>query len=345
MRGSAKTCEPHIELQFKDCAYMMKRTRLSNLASISDRTTLDPVIDVPADDEETFKRLYDFMDNGDYKPSVKERQDTVSGTRRGPPRIVDFEANGQAYLQVDIKMYRLAMAMDFPELKKWALARLRAQSFMNEDPCAVLEHIYHGSPAKSPGSKSEPEKEKKPDSKEASKKPEIKGPDDGIRQFVRDWLKVKSESKDFSNNLDILQRHPLWSDKYKKLREQGSELITDVDAVELEIKKAKKEQPKSSVPTTPLPGRISHIPDHIQRVLLSYLSAHPGVVPSTQTPQLVSPAEYHFPSTRHVYAQRRTQDDSEIMPNSQRLYYDPRSATEEEIFEAVMRDLADAYPE
>ena len=43
---------------------------------------MDPVIDVPADDEETFKRLYDFMDNGDYKPSVKERQDTVSGTRR-----------------------------------------------------------------------------------------------------------------------------------------------------------------------------------------------------------------------------------------------------------------------
>ncbi|MCJ1247385.1 hypothetical protein MMC30_004599 [Trapelia coarctata] len=345
VRGSAKTSNPHIELHFKDRAYLVKRTKLSKYTSLSDATTSDPVVKVPADDEDMFKRLYDFIDRGEYKPSIKERQiqDPVLGIRRGPPHIVDFEANGKAFLAVDIKMYHLAMAVDFPELKKCALTRLRAQSFTNEDPCAILEYIYHGGPAKAPGPKSTSESEKKSQSKDSSKKPEIKRPDDSIRQWVKDWLQVKSESKDFSNNLKILQQHPLWTDKYQKLRERGSKLITDIDAIEAEIKKTKKEQSKPQLTKAQFHDRELHLTERLKKAVLeALLPGRPVHVPPMHNPQLAIPADYDFPLTRHPYAPRRSQDDSEIMPNSHSFAYGLR---EQDIVAAVVRNLAHAYPD
>lgn len=349
VRGSAKTAEPHIELHFKDHAYLMKRAKLSKFTTLSDRTTSDPVVKVPTNDEDTFNRLYDFINRGgDYKPAIKERQtqDPFSKPRfLGPPRIVDFEANGKAFLVVDIQMYRLGMAMDFPELKTRALARLRAQCFTNEDPCAVLEHIYHGGPAKAPNPKSTSDTEKKSDSrysKDSPKKLEVKRPDDGIRQWVKDWLQVKSKSGKFSGNLEILQQHPLWTDKYKKLRERGSELVTDIDAVEAEIKKAKMEQLKSQVPKTRSPDRVLHIAEHLQKVFLETLfPGRPASVPPTHKPQFAIPADYDFPLIRYPYAPRRSQDDSEIISNSQSFYHEPQ---EREIWEAMLTNLAHAYP-
>jgi hypothetical protein len=319
---------------------MVKRTKLSNLPSLSEKTASNPVIHVPADDDDTFKRLYDFIDKSEYKPPYKARQtrDPVSGLCRGPPRIVDFEPHGKAYLLVDVKMYRLAMAMDFPELRKYALRRLSLQTFTNEDPCAVLEYIYHGGPAKDKAPESTTQSEKKSNSKDTAKKPELKRPDESIRRWVRAWLLVESETKDYANNLDILTRHPLWAAKYRSLRERGSELITDIDAVEAEIQKFHEEQAKEAVPEAAEPyDHLAQLRDHLRALLPHYLSGKPIHMPSTQIPHAEG---YRYPWARASYAPWRSQDDSEIMPNGHHGEFGRR---EEEILAAVMRDLAHAY--
>ena len=341
VRGSAKTSEPHIELHFRDRAYLVKRTKLSKLTSLSDKTASNPVLKVPADDEDMFKRLYEFIGTGNYKPAVKERQtqDPVSRVwSLGPPRIVDFDANGKAFLVTDIKMYRLAMAMDFPELKERVLARLRAQSFTNEDPCAVLEHIYHGGPALAPKSTPEPDKTTEAkDSKDSSKKPEVKRPDEGIRKWVKDWLQVKSKDKSLSNNLQILQQHPLWTEKYKKLRERGSELITDIDAVEANIKKAKKEEEQSRAKALP----IDRVAELIHKAVFErFLPGRPASVPPTHNSPFAIPAENDFYPSCYPYVLGRSQDDSEIMPNSKSVY---QALTEQDLVATLIRNLADVF--
>jgi len=319
---------------------MIKRTKLSNLPSLSNRTTSDPVVNVPTDDEDTFKRLYDFIDKSEYKPPVGARQtkNPVTGLSRGPPRIVNFDPNGKAYLLVDVKMHRLAMAMDFPELQKLVLRRLKLQTFTTEDPCAVLEYIYHGGLVKTKAPQSSSESEKKSDSKDTAKKPELKRPNDAIRRWVRAWLHVESETEDYANNLDILKRHPLWAEKYKSLRERGSELITDIDTVEAEIQKFQEEQAREAVPEVESYDHLAQLRDHLRALLPQYLSEKPIDRHPTEIPH---GGAYRYPWARGSCAPWRSQDDSEIMPNTQRKGFGRR---EEEILAAVIRDLAHAYP-
>ena len=135
------------------------------------------------------------------------------------------------FLLPDIKAYRLATTIDIPELKKNALERLYAQTFTTDDACAALEEVYHGGSIKS--------------AEEAKKAGDAGAgcPDNELRKWVRDWLKVAGRGN-YESNLQLLQKHPVWKDKYLKLRERGSELITDIDTIEAELAKEKEKKKK-----------------------------------------------------------------------------------------------------
>ena len=45
-----------------------------------------------------------------------------------------------------------------------------------------------------------------------------------------------------------MNAHPQWKDKYVKLRERCSELITDIDIIETELAKERSERPKIRLP-------------------------------------------------------------------------------------------------
>ena len=257
----------YFELHFQNRAIPIARSQITSLPSILNKPLSDPNMDVltikvSGDDEETFTRLYSFINTGDYKPAIKDRQDQNLVTEnRGPPRLLDYDPECKPYLIADIKVYRLALAMDFPELKGVALKRLEAQSWTNEDPIAALEYIYHGGPIKASKPTSSSTSAKESEAKDRTNKVEFKRADDAIRTWVKKWLMVKScqppythnleilqkysQWKDkYAHNLEILQTHPLWKDKYTKLRERGSELITDIDIVESELAKDRVEYQK-----------------------------------------------------------------------------------------------------
>ena len=194
---------------------------------------------VPGNDETAFRILYAYLRKGTYGPALDDRIETPDpsrnvspGTLLGPPRIIDYQADSQPFLLPDIKVYRLATLLGFSELQKHSLERLYAQSFTTDDPCEALEEVYHGGPAK-------PAEDKTPSAVTGS----AAAPSMELREWARAWLKVKSSSS-YESNLQILQEHPMWKVKYTKLRERGSELITDIDTVEMELANERTEMKK-----------------------------------------------------------------------------------------------------
>ena len=194
---------------------------------------------VPGNDETAFRILYAYLHKGTYGPALDDRIETPDpshnvspGTLLGPPRIVDYRADSQPFLLPDIKVYHLATLLGFSELQKHSLERLYAQSFTTDDPCVALEEVYHGGPAK-------PAEGKTPSATSGS----AAAPSMELREWARAWLKVKG-SGSYESNLQLLQKHPMWQDKYTKLRERGSELITDIDTVEMELAQERTETKK-----------------------------------------------------------------------------------------------------
>ena len=194
---------------------------------------------VPGNDETAFRILYAYLRKETYGPALDDRIETPDpsrnvspGTLLGPPRIADYRADIEPFLLPDVKVYRLATLLGFSELQKHSLERLYAQSFTTDDPCVALEEVYHGGPMK-------PAK----DSTSSATTVPAAAPSMELRKWVRAWLKVKG-SGSYESNLQLLQKHPTWKDKYAKLRERGSELITDIDTVQMELAKERTEMKK-----------------------------------------------------------------------------------------------------
>ena len=260
---------------------------------------------VSGDDEETFKRLLSFIETGDYKPSSSERQSGASSiSRPGPPAIGEYDANSKAFLLVDIKVYRLGMDLDIPELKTLALRNLSHQSLTSEDPCAVLDHIYHSGPVK----------EVKGDAKKSTMKP----PDKALRDWVKAWLKVHCGSR-FFDNLGILQKHPLWAEKYSKLRERGSELITDIDGVERELMPQRANRYQAHAAQKLTSRSYDSIPQayqYLHRGLGSNGIQHPPDFPSD------NPGLYDIPP-HQVCGCGRSHDGFDFGPHPGGTFWDP----------------------
>ena len=176
----------YLELHFQNRAFPIARTQIASLPSILSRTLFDPNIEISGEGEEMFRRLYAFINTGDYKPAIKDRQyQDLTADHRGPPHLLDYNPNCRSYIVADIKTYRLAMAVNFLELKGVALKRLEAQSWTNEDPLAALEYIYHGGPIQKSKLTSSSTSVKEPEAKESSNEIELNRPDDAIRMWVK----------------------------------------------------------------------------------------------------------------------------------------------------------------
>jgi hypothetical protein len=294
-----------LEIHFQNRAYLIARSNLANIPSLDDKSSSNSVLKVPGDDKSIWQKLLDFIMTKNYKPSIDKHQSDApsSGKTHGPPRIVKYNADDDPFLLTDVKMYRLAMSIDLPELKSRAIQRLGDQAWTREDPCIVLEYIYHGGPAKKTSSS---DSAKKSDSKDKDKQPETKPADAQIREFVREFLKVKSKESQYANNLEILQKHPDWAEKYKKLRERGSELITDIDMVETQLRKEKEEKKKRDEAAKELlyPRNFFNGP--------GYSEFYPGSEHGSHTPPYPFVPPSHGYDPRKQPYNRRTRDDSDL---------------------------------
>ncbi|MCJ1317863.1 hypothetical protein MMC15_003190 [Xylographa vitiligo] len=307
LRTTYKTSEKFVEFQFQNRAFPVLLPPGTAPPSLSDKIKSSPVLKVSGDDEETFKRLLSFLETGDYRPSGSERQPRVSSiSRLGPPAIVEYDANSKAFLLIDAKVYRLGMDVDFLELKTLAIRNLFHQNQTNEDPCAVLECIYHGDPVKEITGE--------------AKKITIKHPDNTLRDWVKAWLKVPCSSP-FFDNLGILQKHPLWAEKYSKLRERGSELVTDIDSIERELvpKRASQYQ---ALTTQKLTSRSYESIPQAYRYLHRGLGSG-GVQDSPEFPQ-DAPIIYDLPP-HQIYGYGRSHDGFDLVPRPSGTFWDPIS--------------------
>ena len=300
LRTTYKALGKCIELHFQSRAFPISLSRDNASPFLSDRLKLDPVLKVPGDDEKTFKKLLSFFETGEYKSSgFKGEPHSSSSSRLGPPAIVEFDASSKASLLIDIKMYRLGMDLDLKELKVLALRCLFNQYQTNEDPCVALEYIYHAGPVE--------------ETKEGAKKTVVKRPDTALREWVKAWLKVPC-GPPFFDNLGILQKHPLWTEKYSKLRERGSELVTDTDSVEMELAQQRASRYRSHAAQKLISRSYDSIP---QVYPYRQRDFRPDNVQQMPVSPRDAPVIYDFPP-HHVYGHGRSRDDFDLVqyPNA-----------------------------
>ncbi|MCJ1404352.1 hypothetical protein MMC11_007577 [Xylographa trunciseda] len=304
LRTTYKTSEKYIEFHFQDRAFPIPLPHGTAPPSLSDRIKSSSVFKVPGNDEDTFKRLISFVEAGDYKPSGSERQPDTS--LLGPPAIVEYNASSKAFLLVDIKVYRLGLDLDFKELKALALRYLSDQYQSDEDPCAVLEYIYHGGPTK--------------EAQEEAKKVMVKHPDTALRDWVKAWLKVPC-GPPFFDNLGILQKHPLWVEKYSKLRERGSELVTDIDSVEKELVQKRANRFRTHAAQKLMSRSFDSIPQAYQYL---HRGIGPDVAHDRDAYPLDSSASYDL-SPNQIYGYSRSQDGFDPVQHPSGPFWNPFS--------------------
>ncbi|MCJ1433169.1 hypothetical protein MMC27_002528 [Xylographa pallens] len=307
LRTTYKTSEKYVEIHFQNRAFPVRLPQGTAPPSLSDRIKSSPVFKVSGDDEETFKRLLSFIETGDYKPSGSERQPKASSTSRlGPPSIVEYDASSKPFLLVDIKVYRLGLDLDFLELKTVALRNLSQQYQTDEDPCAVLEHVYHGGPVKA--------------TKGNAEKIMIKHPDNALRDWVKAWLKVPC-GPPFFDNLGILQKHPSWAEKYSKLRERGSELVTDIDSIEKELMQKRANRHRAHAAQKLTSRSYDSIPQAYQYL---HRGLGPGGVQHSPDFPLDPPVIYDLPA-HQIYGYGRSHDGYDLAQHPMGTFWNPMS--------------------
>ena len=217
-----------IELHFNKRAYPINRQFLEAFPAIKKSKLFENrIVSIPESCGNTFDHLHAFLTPKDYTPSLGDlyaAQPETLDKLTGPPCILSRDELWPAYIVTDIMVYRMAKEIGFAELREHVLERLNKQTYTRDNPLEVLEEVYH--------------------------KLDAKHRDKDIREWIKAWLMTAIPSslgdyaKRFPTNLAIIQSHEDWKDKYIKFREQGTELITDIDAVEKDLAKKKGEQPQ-----------------------------------------------------------------------------------------------------
>ena len=196
---------------------------------------------MPSTDEKAFGDVYRFLTTGSYAHPVE-------GWGR-PPRIGHGVGVEAPVCHRDIRAYRHGSSLGIPELQKYALDRLWTHSVTFEDPVAALDFLYHGleeqregeKKANSKSSAGEESKNKRAGNgkdgqgaRDDKKKESPRGPDEALRNWAREWLKIPH--KEYGCNLNLIKRHAGWGDAWRRLKAKGGPLIIDVDAVEEELR-------------------------------------------------------------------------------------------------------------
>ena len=223
-----------VELRMDNYAIPTPPGKLAG-SSLNEKLANSRLLEVPTADWKNFSRLLSFIRDGKYGPEIDGRTQPLLGNRNwpsqaithGPPRIMPKGTTEEDILVSDVQAYRLASAIGFSEMCAYILDRMSSPAYTHDDPCKVLEMVYHSGPPAKPAD-------------EPQKGDDMKSPippDEKMRTWVQEWLKVSGSGRPYANNLQCLQKHPDWKDKYAKLRERGSEMITDIDAIEAELAK------------------------------------------------------------------------------------------------------------
>ena len=231
-----------VELHFQGRAIPIGRDKLS-APLLTEKLFDNGVLKVPGSGWSVLQDLLSFLQNGRYGPNLDQRRsyapsmdwqiaETSKFAVEGPPRILEYRESTAQPLLSDVKAYRLAAEIDFPELRLYALARMYAWHESHEDPFGILEWVYLDDPSQS-SRKDQHKQEDKSQSKDSKKSPFRA--DSNLRKWVRDWLKAPSGDVSYPYNLQILQRRPAWKDNYIRYRKRTSEFITDVEAVQAHL--------------------------------------------------------------------------------------------------------------
>ena len=228
-----------VELHFQGRAIPIARDKLF-AAHLTEKLFDKGTLQVPGSSLSALQDLLSFLRKGRYGLDLDQRRPYTPGMDwestgtsinafQGPPRILEHRKSTPPPLLSDIKAYRLAAQIDFPELRLYALRRMYARQETHDDPFEILEWVYLDDP-----SQNSDEKQYEPKSESQSnedKKPPFR-PDSEFRKWVRDWLQVPSGDHSYPYNLQILQRQPAWKDSHVRHGERKSELIADIESIE-----------------------------------------------------------------------------------------------------------------
>ena len=230
---------PYVELSYSDYAVPFAHKDLSGVLGMTRPAVFSKdkaIITLPpATTWDTYCHLTSYMKNGRYAfPYCSDCKDSRDhhGSGKGTPAILDYKATKEpSLLLTDIKAYRLATAIQYPQMQSYALDRLYAMKEMHDDPIEALEMVYYGGPeSKSSDTVPKSKAVKGPEEKTQS----LPNPDSALCGWVRDWLRKPRPNEKYKTNLQLLEEHPDWRDKFVALTMRGGELNKDHGVLRIE---------------------------------------------------------------------------------------------------------------
>lgn len=211
--------ESYVELHFGSRVFPLARDRIApHLPSLAQSSCFmnNRILVLPAwSDSTDLVILYIFL--------LRTASSSLATTRPDPAQFPVIGAHMPQYsavVKAHVSVLHLALRLEFKPLALYAFDVLHSLRSMHENPIAVLDRIYHP--------------------------PEPIPQIPGLREWTKTWLALRIPHDDgwneyaarYPTNLDVIKEHPDWKAAYVTLREKGTVLVTDLDAVEAELAKS-----------------------------------------------------------------------------------------------------------
>lgn len=317
--------ESYIELRFGSHAFPLERDHIAPhlpwLAKSPCFFNKRILVLPPWSDSTNVVILHTFLHYTPYSSSTATPSDPVQF-----PIIGTYKLNSSATVKSQISVYYLALALQCIPLASYAIDTLKTLRYTHENPIAVLESIYHP--------------------------PESVPQIPGFRDWTKSWLALRIPHADgwedyaakYPTNLSVVKDHPDWQAAYVTLREKGTVLVTDLDAVEAEIAKPQaltstyqQEQPRLSSHDfllsvlPPTNQETYHRPISRQDPSSTPIPFHFPALPSALNP---APAYYwhELPASKDIQEEnwRKMRDEDEAQKKRQEEEEKRRKRKEEE---------------
>lgn len=227
--------ESYIELHFGPHAYPLSRDDIAPHLPRLEKSpcfTNKRILVLPAwSDWTEFVIFYAFLCKQSSSSPAK------SSDRSELPIIGSHDPKFIAVVKSYVSVLHLARVLKFHPLIIYAFNALYSLRYTHENPIAVLESIYHP-----------------PESI-----PQVLE----LREWTKEWLALpipyangwEDYAAKYPTNLSVVKDHPDWKSAYVALREKGTVLVTDLDAVEAKIA---KQQASASTHQQNQPRALAH---------------------------------------------------------------------------------------
>ena len=239
LRASYKEISPaYIELVFRSRAIAIPKSTLHNKALRALKDGGEVKINIP--DDVAFALLHRCLTTGDYRVDLNRGAEFGKGIAglAGAMGGLGFGGELGNDMLADVRIYRIGAHIDNPELQDLARLHLKDGWHRTRNPVPALDYAYHG-----------PEVESDEDKKTMEKV--WKDPPGSLREWVRCFLARRLDESDSSRHslegvlhgkrvrpmhvLDWLEESDL-QHQWKKCKEQGGCLVSDVDWARTQIK-------------------------------------------------------------------------------------------------------------